>query len=284
MNDSYYNYYDENKNRIVFGESETALIKHTELVIQAKVDNQFVKLRINLKNPLFHQFLQNCKAYTVFKKAQEKAGEIAKEEKTKAEELAKEDAKKKAEDAADENFRLNYGYLFNGLQSSKSVSIYTLNKVDSFLVNFNHGKIPVEAIFNIVSDESFMHHPEYPGDIILKTNKEVIFYDWQKIQPLGEIGVLPKGKLIRLKLWVSYIRHIAGKAYVNISLAMYDPWISCIKPKYQGQDLINGLVPLESLEFGNAADIADYRIQVKEYARNGMKGIKKPCAEIMPGK
>ena len=141
----------------------------------------------------------------------------------------------------------------------------------------------MDAIFNYNSGQSSTIGT--PNCIILKTNKAAVFYDWRKIESSVEIGVLPKGKLIRVHLDGAIIKQIGAKKYINVSLELNDPWWICQKPKYQLQDRINGLILLESLEFGNASDIEDFRAQVKEFGviqRNSWKGIKIPCEEIVP--
>jgi len=277
MNDNYNNYYDNNKNKILIAEPESSLLKHLSFTIQVKVDNQIVKFRINLNNPAFHQFLLRCKTYTDFKKAQENAASIAKEEEAKAKVIAEEDSIRKAY----EEFRSKYGYLFTSLGTKPDKFI--LDNIDVFIANFNHGnKIPMDAIFN---DNPSRIYIVYPNCVILKTNKAAVFYDRRKIESSVEIGVLPKGKLIKVQLGEARIRQIGAKKYLSVSLELNDPWWICQKPKYQLQDQVNGLILLESLEFGNASDIEDFRAQVKEFGviqRNSWKGIKIPCEEIVP--
>jgi len=244
------------------------ILNHSRLTVIGKIKGSRVVIIINLNNKDLHQYV---------KKSLEPTKE---EEEAKAKVIADEDSIRKA----DEEFRSKYGYLFTISGTTTKPDKFTLDNIDNFIVNFNHGnKIPMDAIFNYNSGQSSTIGT--PNCIILKTNKEAVFYDWQKIESSVEIGVLPKGKLIRVHLGGAIIRQIGAKKYVSVSLEINDPWCYCQKPKYQLQDRINGLILLESLEFGNASDIEDFRAQVKEFGviqRNSWKGIKIPCEEIVP--
>jgi hypothetical protein len=281
MNGSYYNYFDENKNRLFSGEIVPSLLKHTNYVIQTKVDNQIVKFRINLNNPSFHQFLQNCTTYTAYKKALEKATKMAQEEKGKAEKTVEEEAKRKVY----EEFQSNYGYLFNCTATTSKPDMLILNRIDSFVAGFKQGKIPKEAIFDDKGNayQTYRFTPGNPCDIILKTSKEVSFYQ-KDINIDGRVslvekGVLPKGKLIRFVLRDAWIQQIGSKKYLNVGLDLFDPFGMCKNTS------IIGLILLDSLEFGNYLEIEAYRKQVKEFVEIYQKllhGDKKPCDVIYP--
>ena len=87
----------------------------------------------------------------------------------KAKVIADEDSIRKA----DEEFRSKYGYLFTISGTTTKPDKFTLDNIDNFITNFNHGnKIPMDAIFN---DNPSRIYIVYPNCVILKTNKEVIF-------------------------------------------------------------------------------------------------------------
>ena len=243
------------------------ILNHSRLTVIGKIKGRPVVVTINLNNKELHQYVK-------------KSLEPTKEElEAKAKLIAKEIAKQDSIKKADEEFKLKYGYLFTGTGKPDK---FTLNNIDDFIANFNHGnKIPEDAVFYY----NFQNYTNSPNCIILKTNKAAVFYDWQKIESSVEIGVLPKGKLVRVRVGEVLIIRKGGKKYVPVSLELNDPWWMCQKPKYQLQDRINGRILLEDLEFGNASDIENFKAQLKEFdliQRNSWKGIKIPCEEIAP--
>ena len=242
------------------------ILNHSRLTVIGKIKGRPVVVTINLNNKELHQYVK-------------KSLEPTKEElEAKAKLIAKEIAKQDSIKKADEEFKLKYGYLFTGTGKPDK---FTLNNIDDFIANFNHGnKIPEDAVFYYNYQQFWNGY----NRIILKTNKPAVFYKIS-VNDSEKLGVLPKGKLVELEVnGINWHRN-GGKKYVMVELDFNDPWWKlCHKQEYW---FGMGYILMEDLEFGNASDLENFKAQQKEFKSIQIHGFKENeikilCEEIAP--